>query len=289
MTRENSLPPPGDAQATLWNGPAGRAWVDAQPLLDGMLAPFETLMVEAVAAASATRVLDVGCGTGSTTLAVARRLAADGRSVGIDISGPMIEAARARAAREGSAACFVRADAQSHAFDPAGFDLVVSRFGVMFFDDPPRAFANLRRAARDDARLWFVAWRSPADNPFMTAAERAAAPLLPALPPRRTDAPGQFAFADRQRVQAILEQGGWSAIDIRPVDVECTLPERELLQYVSRLGPVGLLLQDANACTRERVLARVRAAFDPYVHGDEVRFTAACWSVAARAAGAGHD
>lgn len=287
MTTETLLPPSGDAQATLWNGPAGRAWVDAQAVLDGMLRPFEDLLVDAVGAASATRVLDVGCGTGSTTLAVARRLGAGGRSMGIDISEPMIAAARARAAGEDSAARFVRADAQSYTFEPAGFDLVVSRFGVMFFDDPPRAFANLRRAARDDARLWFVAWRSAADNPFMTTAERAAAPLLPALPPRRADAPGQFAFADRQRVQAILEQGGWSAIDIQPVDVECAIPERELLQYVSRLGPVGLLLQQANTCTRERVLARVRAAFDPYVHGDEVRFTAACWTVAARAVGAG--
>jgi SAM-dependent methyltransferase len=287
MTTETLLAPTGDTQATLWNGRAGCAWIDAQSVLDAMLQPFETLLVDAVAAASATRVLDVGCGTGSTTLAIARRLAADGCSVGIDISAPMVEAARIRAAREDSAARFIRADAQAYAFEPAGFDLVVSRFGVMFFDDPPLAFANLRRAARDDARLWFVAWRSAADNPFMTAAERAAAPLLPTLPPRRPDVPGQFAFADPQRVQEILEQGGWSEVDIRPIDVECTLPERDLLQYMSRLGPVGLLLQEANACTRERVLARVRAAFDPYVHGDEVRFTAACWMVGARAAGGG--
>jgi hypothetical protein len=154
----------------------------------------------------------------------------------------------------------------------------------MFFDDPSRAFANLRRAARDGARLWFAAWRSAADNPFMTAAERAAAPLLPALPSRRPGAPGQFAFADPQRIRAILEEGGWSEIDIAAVDRECHFPERDLLRYVSRLGPVGLVLQETNACTRKLVLDRVRAAFDPYVHGDEVRFTAACWAVAARAA-----
>jgi hypothetical protein len=96
----------------------------------------------------------------------------------------------------------------------------------MFFDDPVRAFANLRRAARDDAELRFIAWRSAAENPFMTTAERAAAPLLPNLPARPPDAPGQFAFADRRRVHAVLEDSGWTEIDIRPIDVPRTLSER---------------------------------------------------------------
>lgn len=282
-----TLPTPSSGEQTaLWNGRSGHAWVDAQPLLDHMLQPFEDLLLDAVAAAGATHVLDVGCGTGSTTLAVARR-AGTQAGVGIDISQPMIDAARIRARRETSAASFVCADAQSHAFAPAGFDMIISRFGVMFFDDPPRAFANLRRAARDDARLWFAAWRGAADNPFMTAAERAAAPLLPALPPRRPDAPGQFAFADPLRIHAILEQGGWNGIDIGAIDIACSFPKRELLRYVTRLGPVGLVLQDADARTRERVIERVRAAFESYVHGAEVRFTAACWTVTARAARTG--
>jgi ubiquinone/menaquinone biosynthesis C-methylase UbiE len=186
-----------DDQAARWNGPAGHAWVDAQAVLDETLQPFEDLLVEAVVAARGSRVLDVGCGTGATTLAVARRLGAEGRCVGIDISEPMIAAARARAEREGTPAGFIRADAQDHAFEPAAFDTIISRFGVMFFDDFVRAFANLRRAATDDAELRFIAWRSAADNPFMTTAERAAAPFLPNLPARRPDAPGQFALADR--------------------------------------------------------------------------------------------
>ena len=270
-------------QTKLWNGPSGHAWVDAQDALDQMLKPFETLLVDAAAARSPRRVLDVGCGTGGTTVAVARRLGTNGHSVGIDISDPMIAAAKARAERERTPADFICADAQTYAFEPDSFDLIMSRFGVMFFEDPVRAFANLRHAATSDASLRFVAWRSPAENPFMAAAERAAAPLLPNLPARQPDAPGQFAFADGERVRRILEQSGWSAIEIRPIDVACTLPENALTPYLTRFGPVGRILDEADERTRVKVVQTVRTAFDSHVHGAEVHFTAASWMVRARA------
>ena len=110
----------------------------------------------------------------------------------------------------------------------------------------------------------------------MTTAERAAAPLLPNMPPRRPDGPGQFAGVD-----AILHESGWTGIDIRPLDVACTLSERDLFGYVTRLGPVGMFLQGADEDTRARVGESICGAFDPYVHGDQVRFTAACWMVTA--------
>jgi SAM-dependent methyltransferase len=272
-----------DEQTMFWNGLAGRAWVEEQELLDQMSKPLEDLLVEAVFAGSGRQVLDVGCGTGSTTVAVARRLGAKGRCIGIDISEPMLTAARARAEREGTPASFIRANAQDHAFEPASFDMIISCFGVMFFDDFVQAFANLRRAAKDDAELRFVAWRSPSENPFMTTAERAAAPLLPNLPAHRPDAPGPFAFADQHRVHRILEESGWVGIDIRPIDVVCTLPEKELVRYLTRLDSLGLILHEVDDRTRTQVIATVRAAFEPYVHGAEVRFTAACWMVGARA------
>ena len=271
-------------QATLWNGVAGRAWVDTQEVLDGMYEPFERMLVEAVRQSSASRVLDVGCGTGSTTLAVARLLGAKGRCIGVDVSGPMIEAARARAEQDGMQASFIRADAQSYPFEASSFDMIISRFGVMFFGEPVEAFRNVRRAATDAAELRFVAWRSAADNPFMTTAERAAASLLPNVPPRQPGAPGQFAFANSDRVQTILNESGWTAIEVRPVDVECAFPEKELVGYFTRLGPVGLVLQEADESIRAQVIETVRVAFEPYVHGDEVRFTAACWMVSAKAA-----
>ncbi|REE97427.1 class I SAM-dependent methyltransferase [Thermomonospora umbrina] len=272
-----------DEQTARWNGRAGNAWIDAQEVLDALFEPFANLLVEALPAGRGGRVLDVGCGTGGTTVAAARRLGAEGRCVGVDLSDPMIAAARTRAERAGAPADFIRADAQTHAFEPASFDAVVSRFGVMFFDDSVQAFANLRRAAKDDARLRFIAWRSAEENPFMTTAERAAAPLMPNLPARRPDGPGQFAFADRDRVHRILEDAGWTSIDIRPVDVPCVLPESELVGYFTRLGPLGLILHEADERTRTQVIETVRAAFAPYVHGPEVRFTAACWVADAHA------
>jgi SAM-dependent methyltransferase len=272
-----------EEQATIWNGVAARAWVQAQQMLDLVFKPFDDLLVAAVVAESASRVLDVGCGTGGTTLAVARSLGANGRCTGIDISEAMITAARARAERERTPATFVQDDAQVHAFEPASFDAIISRIGVMFFDDSVSAFANLRRAARDGAALRFIAWRDPAQNPFMTTAERAAAALLPNIPPREADAPGQFAFADRNRVHRILDESGWTRIDIQPIDIDCTFPESELLPYLTRFGPLGRILQRTPEPLRSQVIAAVRPAFDPFVYGDHVRFIAACWLASARA------
>jgi SAM-dependent methyltransferase len=271
-----------DEQAKLWNGPAGHAWVETQEVLDQIFRPLEALLVDTVSKRARGSVLDVGCGTGSTTLAFARLLAENGAAVGIDISDPMIAVARARAERARVPATFIRADAQEYPFEPATFDTIVSRLGVMFFTDPIQAFANLRRAATSAAVLRVMAWRSAAENPFMTTAERAAAPLLPDLPARKPDAPGQFAFANRERVLTILEESGWSDIDIQPIDVVCTFPARELVRYVTTMGPVGLALQDADDRTRAQLVETVPAAFDPYVQEDEVRFTAACWSAGAR-------
>ncbi|MCO8271679.1 class I SAM-dependent methyltransferase [Actinoplanes sp. TRM 88003] len=264
-----------------WNGPSGQAWVQLQSLMDGMYQPIEDLLVDSVDPAR-RRVLDVGCGTGRTTVAVAERLAPDARVQGVDISASMIGAAETRAPDLD----FLCADVQEHEWEPQSFDAVISRFGVMFFDDPVRAFANLRRAATPDAALTFVAWRDIEQNPFMTTAERAAAPLLPDLPPRRPDGPGQFGFADAGKVRGILDDAGWLDITIDPVDIECAFPEPELVRYFTRLGPVGLALAEADAQTTAKVVDTVRPAFDRFVNGTDVRFIAACWLVNARRGGA---
>jgi SAM-dependent methyltransferase len=270
-------------QATMWNGPSGQAWIEAQATLDQMFRGFEDLLTERAADARATQVLDVGCGTGATTLAMARRLGCAAHCSGVDISAPMLELARQRARNEGVDADFVHADAQTHDFPAGRFDFIASRFGVMFFADPVAAFANLHRASSLRARLTCMVFRAPAENPFMTAAERAVAPLLPELPPRLPNAPGQFAFADAARVQSLLQSAGWRDVALTPIDVPCTFPVEHLQKYFTRLGPVSQVLPKVDAARRDALIAAARRGFEPFVHGPDVRFIAACWEISAHA------
>lgn len=268
-------------QSAIWSGAGGRGWVAARELVDQVFQPLEDILVQATG--SARRVLDVGCGTGGTTVAIAQRLGAGARCTGLDISEAMLGAARARAEQMRSSAEFVLGDAQTYDFESAAFDAIVSRFGVMFFADPVAAFTNLHRAAQPGANLRMIVWRSADDNPFMTTAERAAAPLLPNLPVRKPNEPGQFGFADPKRVTGIVEASGWNEVVLAPLDIPCTLPEQELLRWLVELGPVGRALQGENVEVREKVLAAVRPAFDPYVKASVVHFTAACWLLSAQA------
>ncbi|MEM9423113.1 MAG: class I SAM-dependent methyltransferase, partial [Pseudomonadota bacterium] len=205
-------------QDALWNGPGGDVWVRSQPLLDDTFRPFERRLVGLTTERRPKRLLDVGCGTGSTTIAMARGLASEGACTGIDISKPMLETAKARATEAGLQIQFINADAQTHAFDRNTFDMIASRFGVMFFADPTQAFTNLKWAATDDCALHLFVWRRFEENPFMTVAETAAAHFFPDLPPRENNKVGQFGFADDSRVRSILERSGWSNINISEAD-----------------------------------------------------------------------
>lgn len=271
--------PANPDQSARWNEGPGRTWAELSDLLDRVLAPFVPLLLDEIGPVAGRRILDVGCGAGAVTLAVAER---GGSGFGVDISGPLVEAARARAGRLGAAADFVRADAQTHGFEARAFDSIVSRFGVMFFADPVEAFRNLRSAARPAGKLAFLAWRGAAENGFMTAAERAAADLLP-LPGRAENEPGQFGFADPDRVRAILEEAGWNAVALRSVDTVCRLSEADLGLYARRMGPVGDLLPGLDEARRSEVEHRLDAAFRPFVRDGAASFTAACWLVTARA------
>lgn len=271
-----------EEQKTAWNGAGARGWIEAQQLLDRFFQPFEDMLVTAVASTGARRVIDVGCGTGATTLAAARQVGSHGEVLGVDISETMIAAATARAGGQAGVR-FICADAETYPFEPAAADLVMSRFGVMFFLHPEAAFANLRAALKPGAALRCLAWRGAEENPFMTAAERAAAPLLPRLPARTASGPGQFAFADANAAAAILERSGWQGVEVRPVDAECSFPSSELVRYITQLGPVGRALQDAGDLTRARVVEATLPAFSPFVDGAMVRLSAACWMLCGRA------
>jgi SAM-dependent methyltransferase len=271
----------GNEQSDFWNGAGGDAWVAMQPVLDRMFAPIAELLADAAAARGAERVLDVGCGVGATTVAIAERLGDDAAVTGVDISAPMVEAAKERVAFEDDPPRFLLADAATHSFEDGEFDLLVSRFGVMFFDDPTAAFARLRGAIAPGGGLRFVCWRSPEENSFLTTGAQATAHLLPDLPPREPGAPGPFAFAEKTRIEEILSGAGWGGVGIEAVDFPCAFPESDLPRYLARIGPVGSALREADDAKRAEVLAVARAAYQPFVTRGEVRFTARCWTVGA--------
>ncbi|WP_300380004.1 class I SAM-dependent methyltransferase [Henriciella sp.] len=267
-------------QHALWNGISGQAWVDTQALMDEMLAGFETHLTGQVKTIAPRALLDVGCGTGATTLAASQAMP-DGHCTGVDISAPMIALARQRAEAEKVTADFIVADAGTRTFRENQFDMIISRFGVMFFADPVAAFDNLRRAARPGAHLHLLAWRAPEETPFMTLARRTAAPLLPGLPTPDPDAPGQFAFADADKVTGILRAAGWQAIGISPLDMDCAFPAGALETFLTRLGPLGQVLPELEASKRTQLIKALLDAFHTYVQDGEVRFTAACWQISA--------
>lgn len=271
---------PNAQQATYWNDGAGPTWAELQEPLDRQLEPLGRRAMAELDLGAGKRVLDIGCGAGATTLALSSTGA---EIVGADISGTLLGVARRRA--EGLAGvAFLQADAQTFAFEPASFNAVFSRFGVMFFADPAAAFANIRRAMKPGAKLAFVCWRTPAENPIMSLPMQAALPHIDAPPPPpEPGAPGPFAFADPARVNAILADAGFSGVTLTPHDEAIGPGDLETtLGLALRVGPLGGLLRE-NPEKREAVVAAVRAALAPHVTPDGVKLGSATWIVTATA------
>lgn len=266
-----------------WRGQGANGWIQAQSLLDQMFRPHTDVLMQAIRREHPIRLLDVGCGTGATTVAASQSLPPGSSCVGVDIAPAMIDAARMRATEAATTTRFLCADAEYHAFESAHFDLLISRFGIMFFADPARAFTNLRRAMRAQGQLIAIAWRSEADNPFMLTAERAARPYLPNLAPRTAGSPGQFGLARASRTRTLLGSAGWIDVDIRPLDLMCEFPAARLHHYLMHLGPVGRALQHCDSAQQQRIINAIAPAFETYRSDDTITFTAACWLIQASA------
>lgn len=275
---------PGVLTKAYWNDAGGNVWVEHQGLLDRINQPVGDIVAGRADPGAGARVLDIGCGAGATTLDLARRVGPDGRAVGVDVSDALLELARQRA-RAGTVGNvdFVRADAATHDFGGPVFDAAISRYGVMFFEDPDAAFANLRRALRPGGGLTFACWRSAAENPLTLVPLQAAAPFLPEPPRAPADAPGRFAFADPDRVRGILDRSGWRQVAIEPLNVATPVSLDELLILSLKLGLLGTLLAGHDESVRERVAEAVAARLEPYVEDGAVPMTAACWLVTATA------
>ena len=281
---------PNAQQIEYWNEQAGPNWVAGKAGIDSLIEPLGIATIERAVPAAGESVLDVGCGTGHATLELARRVGARGRVVGLDISAPMLERARQDARTEGlSQLCFENADAQTHRFEER-FDLIYSRFGVMFFQDPPAAFANLRGALADGGRVVFVCWQGVERNAWVREPIAAVAKHVEMPPPPEPGAPGPFSLADGERVRTILGDAGFGNVALEAYERDLVLAGGASIdaavEQLLRIGPASRLLAEASEDVRRAAATSVREALEPKAGPDGVVMGSACWIVSARADGA---
>jgi SAM-dependent methyltransferase len=274
------------AQIDDWNGDMGERWVEHQRDTERVVSGFGAAALAAAAPQRGERVIDIGCGCGETTFELARRVGPQGHVLGVDVSRPMLAVARAQPREDGAAATEFREGDASSAPLPAGTDLLYSRFGTMFFDDPAPALAHLRGALRRGGRLVFVAWRTPRDNPWSIAplmAARKAVGVEP--PPADPNAPGPFAFADAERVRGLLAQAGYADIAFERHDESIALgtTPQAAVDLLLRIGPTARFLREVGPRHAATVRAAVEGVLAPQSDsGGILALTGSSWIVTAR-------
>jgi ubiquinone/menaquinone biosynthesis C-methylase UbiE len=277
-------PLPDANLAAYWNGPGGRRWTERGDAPETIFAPIAELLYARARVAPGERVIDIGCGGGATTLAIASRVGPAGAAIGVDVSALMIARARERADATG-AATFVLADASSHDFSPGWANLLFSRFGVMFFVDPVASFANLRKGLARGGRVVFACWREAKRNPWQMIALKAACKHVPRLPDIGPDDPGPFSFADEARVRRILGASGFDKIALTPVDLELDVAAGQGLEgalgALQQIGAASRALESQPEALRAAAVAEIRAALAPHQRGRSVPLGAAIWIVEA--------
>ncbi len=280
-----ATPGPNSDQIEFWNGEAATKWVDFNPLLDRMMEPLSQLTMALAAPQPGEHVLDVGCGCGDTSLDLAKSIAPGGTVTGLDVSTPMLALARERAEAASAAATFINADAETHPLPRSEFDLMFSRFGVMFFSNPKAAFANFHGALKSGGRVAFVCWRALDLNPWVTIPCEAARPFAPAFELPKTDEPGQFAFARKEWLEEILEHSGFMNAQIESHEITQRVGSGDLdacVEVILKLGPVSRLLREAATDAVPAITAAVREAVAPYHDGTSIVLPAAVWVVGAQ-------
>ena len=269
-----------------WND-RGPAWVEYRERLDSMLAPLGEAAIARLHPDPGEHVLDIGCGTGTTSLELARLVGGSGHVTGVDVSAPMLDEARRRAADAGLAnLSFVVADAGAHQFEPRHYDAAFSRMGIMFFAEPVAGFTNLRRALRPGGRLGFVCWRPAAENSWVTEPGQAVAEVLGPPAPMDPDAPGPFSLASADRISSILTEAGLVDIDITAHDLPLSIgtgTTDELVRYYIDLLPGAAIPENADVHVIDRVKAALGTMVERRRTPDGITMGGAAWLVSARA------
>jgi len=279
---------PNAEQIRYWNETAGPKWTAFQQVLDEQLGALGRRAMDQTRVAPGESAIDVGCGCGDTTIELGRRVGPRGTVVGIDLSAPMLERAATQARAAGLANVrFENADAQTHRFAAAQWDLVFSRFGVMFFADPPAAFTNLYAALRPGGRIAFVCWQALRENAWLALPLGVAARYITLPPPPVPGTPGPFSFADADRVRGILAQAGFAEIAFADLRETLTVGGGGALDQtvdflLQGVGPTSAALREADPAVRPKVSAAVREALAPFHTAAGVRLASAAWIVTAR-------
>lgn len=286
---EQNTRSPYDSQAEYWNSAATRPWAEQHDRMDRALAGLAEALLAAAAVRPGERVLDIGCGSGTTVLELARRVAPGGYVIGADIAEHSVARARDRIAAAGLRNAEVRfADAATHAFAASSIDVAVSRLGVMFFPDPTAAFANIRRAMRDDGRMALGVFRSPDENPWPNGPLQAMRHLLPPFDPPAPDAPNMFSWADPGRVRRILAEAGFREISLSPVDTVLQLADidggtAEAADFAMCFGPLTRVLPGLPPDRQQRIRMALEAFFADHTTPQGVSLPSRFWVVQARA------
>jgi len=287
MSSESAPIPSGPIQDQIafWNDVAGEAWAKRQESWDVTLAPIGTAAMDRAEIKAGEGVIDIGMGAGGTTLELAMRVGPSGRVVGIDVSKPMLDRARVRA-RDIPNVTLVEADATTYPFEAGRYDLLFSRLGVMFFADPPKAFANLRSALKPGGRLAFACFRDPRLNPFFTEPLRAATEFVPPPPKMAPGEPGPFAFAEEAHVRRILDTAGFRAVNLEPVDLALDVGSGkgldEAMINVTELGPASRVLRGQPADLVAKATAAIRKVLAEREQDGRIPLEVALWVVTAR-------
>ena len=274
------------AQHQYWNIVAGPRWVGLGGFVERRVAAVNDLLLARSGVAAGESVLEIGCGTGAATIPFAETVGRNGRVVGVDLSEPMLEGARKRVAESGLGnITLLQADAQVHPFEPEQFDLITSRFGVMFFADPFAAFSNLLPSARPGGRLCFVCWAPLADNQHWLIPYEVALRHLGPPAPQPPHAPGPMAFGDPDYVRSILDTAGFAEVEIAcetPLITGST-PEEEA-EHACIMGPSGRLIDEKKPeeALHERIRREMVEAFAAYARGKEMLLPSTVFVVTAQ-------